>query len=323
MGDVGWDFTESETKHLKRAKTAGEPTEIIVDEETIDLIRVDRFDEAESVAQDIFDQGVSSMEGTDIANHPAVKASMFETLLSQAHPTALSVGLFGAILGGEISNLIDPSGTMGRNDRIGVDEHSALSGGLGAFGTELSMAGMSGTALGVEALPVLAAGALGAIAGTETQVGVYNALDRAGANTDTKESISDIAGGGVGGAVFSATSIAGAVAMGSEIGAAGGIAGCRSVLELVLCSVWVLGLFRKCLITKQKNKPLLLLPSTRHLKQSSIIKLLHNRNVDIHLLRPTYPMPKAICWPGESGGRHTILEQDYKICILPNPQRRL
>jgi len=77
---LGGDFTESETKHLNTAKTAGEPTEIIVDEETIDLIRVDRFDEAESVAQDIFDLGVSSMEGTDIANHPAVKASMFETL---------------------------------------------------------------------------------------------------------------------------------------------------------------------------------------------------------------------------------------------------
>ena len=91
---------------------------------------------------------------------------------------------------------------MGRHDRIGVDEHSALSGGLGAGFTELGMAGMSGTALGVEALPVLAGGALGAIFGTETQVGVYNALDRAGANTDTKESISDIAGGGVGGAVF-------------------------------------------------------------------------------------------------------------------------
>jgi hypothetical protein len=222
---LGGDFTESETKHLNAAATAGEPTEIIVDEETIDLIRVDRFDEAESVAQDIFDQGVSSMEGTDIANHPAVKASMFETLADQAHGTALGVGLFGAILGGEISNLIDPSGSMGRHDRIGVDEHSALSGGLGAFGTELGMAGMSGTALGVEALPVIAAGALGAIFGTETQVGVYNALDRAGANTDTKESISDIAGGGVGGAVFSATSIAGAVAMGAEIGAAGGVAG--------------------------------------------------------------------------------------------------
>ena len=83
---LGGDFTESETKHLNAAKTAGEPTEIIVDEETIDLIRVDRFDEAESVAQDIFDQGVSSMNGTDIANHPAVKASMFETLADQAHP---------------------------------------------------------------------------------------------------------------------------------------------------------------------------------------------------------------------------------------------
>jgi hypothetical protein len=165
------------------------------------------------------------MDGTDIASHPAVKASMFETLLSQAHPTALSVGLFGMILGGEISNLIDPSGSMGRNDRIGVDEHSALSGGLGASFTELGMAGMSGTALGVEALPVLAAGAIGAVAGTEAQIGVYNALDRAGANTDTKESLSDMAGGAVGGGVFAATSIAGAAAMGAEIGAAGGIAG--------------------------------------------------------------------------------------------------
>ena len=212
---LGGDFTESETKHLNAAKTAGEPTEIIVDEETIDLIRVDRFDEAESVAQDIFDQGVSSMNGTDIANHSAVKASMFETLAEQAHPTALGVGLFGAILGGEISNLIDPSGSMGRHDRIGVDEHSALSGGLGAGFTELGMAGMSGTALGVEALPIVLAGGIGAVAGTETQVGVYNALDRTGANTDTKESLSDMAGGAVGGAVFSGTSVLGAVAMGS------------------------------------------------------------------------------------------------------------
>jgi len=222
---LGGDFTESETKHLNGAATAGEPPEIIVDEETIDLIRVDRFDEAESVAQDIFNQGVSSMDGTDIANHPAVKASMFETLGESIHPNALSVGLFGAILGGEISNLIDPSGSMGRHDRIGVDEHSALSGGLGAGFTELGMSGMAGTALGGEVAPVIFGGALGAVAGTETQIGVYNALDRAGANTDTKESLSDMAGGAVGGGVFAATSIAGAAAMGAEVGAVGGVAG--------------------------------------------------------------------------------------------------
>ena len=222
---LGGDFSESETEHLNTARTGGEPTEIIVDEETIDLIRFDRFDEAEGVAQDIFEDGVSSMENTEIAKNPAVKASMFETLAEQSHPTALGVGIFGAILGGEISNLVDPGGSMGRHDRIGVDEHSALSGSLGAGFTELGMVGMSGTALGVEALPIIAGGALGAIAGTETQVGVYNALDRAGANTDTKESISDMAGGAVGGAVFSATSIGAAAIMGSEIGAAGGIAG--------------------------------------------------------------------------------------------------
>ena len=84
---------------------------------------------------------------------------------------------------------------------------------------------MGGTALGAEALPVLAGGALGAVAGTETQVGVYDALDRLGANSDTKQSLSDISGGAVGGAVFSATSIAGAVAMGDEIGSAGGAVG--------------------------------------------------------------------------------------------------
>ena len=78
------------------------------------------------------------------------------------------------------------------------------------------MAGMSGAALGAEALPVIGAGAVGAVAGTETQLGVYEALDRAGANSDTKQSLSDIAGGAVGGAVFSGASIAGAAAMGQR-----------------------------------------------------------------------------------------------------------
>ena len=213
--ELGGTFTEGETQHITTAKTSGEPTEIIVGDELLDLIQNNSFEEAEGVSQNIFESGVSSMEATDIATHPAVKASMFETLAEQAHPTALGVGLFGALLGGEISNLIDPSGSMGRNDRIGVDEHSALSGGLGAGFTELGMAGMGGTALGIEALPVVAGGALGAIAGTETQVGIYEALDKAGANTDTKQSLSDIGGGAVGGAVFSGTSVLGAVAMGS------------------------------------------------------------------------------------------------------------
>ena len=138
---------------------------------------------------------------------------------------ALGVGLFGAILGSEVSGLIDPSGSFGRKDRLGVDLHEAMSGGLGAGFTELSMAGMSGTALGVEALPLVAGGALGSVAGTETQMGVYNALDRVGANSDTKQSLSDISGGAVGGGVFAASSIAGAAAMGAEVGATGGLVG--------------------------------------------------------------------------------------------------
>ena len=218
---VGGAFTESETQHLRTAKTSGDPADIIVGDDILDLINANRFEEAEGLAQDIFDTGVSAMENTDVGRNPAV----LETLAEQAHPTALGVGLFGAILGGELSDLIDPSGSFGRDDRLGVDLHQAMSGGLGAGFTELGMAGMGGTALGAEALPVLAGGALGAVAGTETQVGVYDALDRLGANSDTKQSLSDISGGAVGGAVFSATSIAGAVAMGAEIGSAGGAVG--------------------------------------------------------------------------------------------------
>jgi len=215
---LGGVFTEGETRHLRTAKTSGDPADIIVGEDILDLINTNRFDEAERVARDIFDTGVSAMENTDVARNPAV----LETL---AEPTALGVGLFGAVLGGEISNLIDPSGSFGMNDRLGVDLHQAMSGGFGAGFTELGMAGMSGTALGAEVLPVLAGGALGAVAGTETQVGVYDVLDRLGANSDTKQSLSDISGGAVGGAVFSATSIAGAVAMGAEIGSVGGAVG--------------------------------------------------------------------------------------------------
>ena len=221
---LGGTFTESETAHLNSA-ASGEAPELFVDDETLDLIRNNRFAEAERVSQDIFDTGVSSLENTEVAAHPAVKASILETLADQAHPTALGVGLVAAIAGGELSDAIDPSGSFGRDDRVGVDLHQALSGGLGATFTELGMAGMSGAALGAEALPVISAGAVGAVAGTETQLGVYEALDRAGANSDTKQSLSDIAGGAVGGAVFSGASIAGAAAMGAEIGAVGGLGG--------------------------------------------------------------------------------------------------
>ena len=222
---LGGQFTESETAHLNTTPSSGDAPELYVDEDTMDLIRQDDFEEADRIAQDIFDNGVSSLENTEVAANPAVKASIFETLAEQAHPTALGVGLVAAIAGGELSNLIDPSGSFGRGDRFGVDAHQALSGGLGAFGTELGMAGMSGAALGVEALPIVGAGAIGAVAATETQGGIYTALDQMGANSDTKQSLSDIGGGAVGGAVFSGVSIAGAAAMGAEVGSAGGLVG--------------------------------------------------------------------------------------------------
>ena len=94
--ELGGTFTEGETQHITTAKTSGEPTEIIVGDELLDLIQNNSFEEAEGVSQNIFESGVSYMEATDIANHPAVKASMFETLGESIHPNALSVGIFGA-----------------------------------------------------------------------------------------------------------------------------------------------------------------------------------------------------------------------------------
>ena len=249
---LGGTFTQSETAHL--ASTAsGEAPELFVDDETVDLIRNNRLREAERVSQDIFETGVSALENTEVAAHPAVKASILETLADQAHPTALGVGLVAAIAGGELSDAIDPSGSFGRGDRVGVDLHQALSGGLGATFTEVGMAGMSGAALGAEALPVIGAGAVGAVAGTETQLGVYEALDRAGANSDTKQSLSDIAGGAVGGAVFSGASIAGAAALGAEVGAVGGLGGI--VVGGFFGSLFGLGAYAVGKFTHHQKKP--------------------------------------------------------------------
>ena len=52
--ELGGTFTEGETQHITTAKTSGEPTEIIVGDELLDLIQNNSFEEAEGVSQNIF-----------------------------------------------------------------------------------------------------------------------------------------------------------------------------------------------------------------------------------------------------------------------------
>ena len=146
------------------------------------------------------------------ATRDAIKASM--------SPANLGIGVVGGIAGAKLAEIIDP------NMRAGRDAHEALSGGLGGAATAGAIATLGGEALTATALaPAVLAGGAGAVAGYETNKAVANSLQKAGANRDTVESISDITSGAVGGAATGLTGIGAGALLGAEMGELGGPAG--------------------------------------------------------------------------------------------------
>lgn len=162
-------------------------------------------------AQAVVDQHVVIEEAgqVQVAQRDAYKA--------MASPMNLGLGAVGGYAGGVLADKIDP------DDKLGELGHEGLAGGLGGGITT----GMGAT-LGAEALtasafaPAVLGGAGGAVAGYATNKAVANSLQRAGANRDTVESISDITGGAVGGATASAVGIGTSALIGAEIGELGG-----------------------------------------------------------------------------------------------------
>lgn len=140
---------------------------------------------------------------------------------------SLGTGLVAGIGAEYLLNTIDPRSAKDPDGKLGFEGRLLATGGLAGAGT----AYLAGTAM----LPEAAGGAAAYLVGGETSKLIEKGLDKAGANKDTKESLSSIGGGIAGGATAGAIAgsfVPGAgTAVGAAIGASvGALAGLGSFL---------------------------------------------------------------------------------------------
>jgi hypothetical protein len=146
-------------------------------------------------------------------------------IVKNAHLTNLGVGFIGGIAGSEEAQGIRKGVQSVTGVDIGEDATQAVGGALGATNTAIATSLLSGTELTAAALaPEVLAGAGGAVLGYESQQIIADQLRKAGANEDTVQSVSDIAGGAIGGfttaGISGLASIGAAALTGGEIGTA-------------------------------------------------------------------------------------------------------
>jgi len=218
-GDITVPEADSIIENSERAIETGVTTDefVLPDyeiEEIINKTPAQREVVVQNEAQELvnYHENLQERMSPAYATRDAIKASL--------SPANLGIGVVGGYLGEKAAGVIDP------NMKAGIDAHQALSGGLGGAATAGAIATLGGEALTASALaPAVLGGGAGAVAGYETNKAVANSLQKAGANRDTIESISDISGGAVGGAATSAVGIGTAALLGAEIGELGGPAG--------------------------------------------------------------------------------------------------
>ena len=223
-------FNEAETSHLNNARPASQSQQIIADDDVIQHLRDGDVETARTKSHDRFVEGMKSLNEDEVMSHPAVQSSVGEAVKSAIHPVNMATGTLSAFAGNTAMRYIDPSGSFGQYNETGVVEHSAVSGGLTGIFSDVFMTGLAGEGLLSASMGTIALGTTaGAVAGEATRYGIDTALDKAGANNDTKESLSDIGGGLVGGATVAvATDVATigtAMLLGTEVGAVGGVVG--------------------------------------------------------------------------------------------------
>jgi len=137
-------------------------------------------------------------------------------LVEALNPVSQIKGLIGGLAGFEEAKLIDKLS----GGALGGAGTATLGGALGAVNTSLASAALAGNLTATALLPEILSGAGGAIAGYYTQQAVISALQNAGANEDTIQSVSAITGGAVAGATTALVSIGGSIISGAEIGTA-------------------------------------------------------------------------------------------------------
>ncbi len=211
--------------------TRQRPQEIIADQDIVEHILNNDLETARTKATDRFTEGMNLVNNDEVFSHPAVQSSVAEHFSNALHPVNMATGTIAGLAGAGAMSVIDPSGSFGQYNEEGVIEHTAVSGTLtGAF-SDIMMNGMSGGSglVSKSFAGISASAGAGAITGEATRYGVQKGLEKAGANKDTQESVSNLTGGLVGGAT---TAVAGDLAtigtatlMGAEVGELGGVVG--------------------------------------------------------------------------------------------------
>lgn len=219
-GDITIPEVDSIIENSERAMETGVTTDdfVIKDYEIEELVskpQAQREVVVQAEAQELmnYHEQLQERMSPAYATRDAIKASV--------SPSNIGIGLVGGAIGAKGADVIDP------NLKAGMDAHQALSGGLGGIATEgiISTLGGGGALTGTALAPAFLGGGAGAVAGYETNKAVANSLEKAGANRETIESISDIAGGTSAGLAGSAVGIGTATLLGAELGELGGPAG--------------------------------------------------------------------------------------------------
>jgi hypothetical protein len=221
-------LTEAEQSHLMSTPTGQSTGELMLTEDSLNAIRNNDLEGATRRSQSTMESAMSAMNENELYSHPATSNAISQHLSDAVHPYAMTTGLMGAFLGSSATKLIDPTGSFGRYDETGMMENQAVSGGITGVMSHVMNNGLAGsTALvstGVGSVALTSA--IGAVAAEGTRYGVEKGLEKVKANSDTKKSVSNLAGGAVGGAttVMAADAIAigYATATGAELGATAG-----------------------------------------------------------------------------------------------------
>ena len=228
---VGGQFNQFEQEHLSNTTSSPATQDIMADDDVVKHIQDGDLDVATFKSQERFTNGMAEMNANETFSHPAVKSSVNTHIRNAVHPVNMMTGMLSAFAGESVMGIIDPSGSFGQYNEKGVLEHTGVSGSFtGAF-SDILMNGMAGgSGLVSEAVAGLTVSAgLGAVTGEATRYLVDKELDAVNANDDTRESVSNLSGGFVGGATVSLSSDAMAIASasltGAELGELGGPAG--------------------------------------------------------------------------------------------------
>ena len=231
MGKSDGGFNTEETAHLATSESSPYSEPLVYDQQVLDMLKNGDVSGAELKSGERFNTAVEQMNSNEVFAHPAVTSAFQEHLQNAVHPVGLITGTFASVGGSALMSVVDPSGTFGQDNETGRLENQAAGGAITGVIADIMNQGLAGSSTlfsaGVGGVAVSAG--VGAVAAEGTRYAVDRALEKAGANSDTKNSVSSLSGGAVGGAATVAAADAitiGAAAMtGAEIGSLGGVVG--------------------------------------------------------------------------------------------------